>query len=334
MSSYTRFYLKEANLADFEPLERAIADLVKNNSRLEEKEQAAKKEIISKWFNSQFIKWFKSNVDDDKKPVKPHTYSDGEPEFMSGKDIVDFTGFSTDYKGYLNHMIDYFLALGDRELGSILKEPYSTIVSKMSSWDQEMLRRAEEKVDEPTHDLKEGTDYEVISKTKDISGRPMTWVRLLTKKSYKCEGDTMGHCVGTYDPSDRDKVIVSLWNAQLSPKVTLELIKNKNIHQIKGLGNQAPANRYQETTILYVKNLLKKGYKVTGDGENIGMYNYESNYYFSDDPKWQKIYKDIIVPMQQSAFEELKKRIVTVAGEGYNLISSYITGLQKGFRYV
>jgi hypothetical protein len=38
--------------------------------------------------------------------------------------------------------------------------------------------------------------------------------------------------------------------------------------------------------------------------------------------------------MQQSAFEELKKRIVTVAGEGYDLISSYITGLQKGFRYV
>lgn len=332
MSSYTRFYLNEANLAKIDSLEDAIKDLVNNNSVL--KNQASKKEIVLNWFKTQFIKWFKSNVDDDKKPVKPHTYSEGEPEWMSGKDIVDFTGFSNDYKGYLNHMIDYFDTLGDRELGSLFKEPYSTIVSKMSSWDQEMLRRAEKKVDEPTHDLKEGTDYEVISKTKDISGRPMTWVRLLTKKSYKCEGDTMGHCVGRYDPSDRDTVIVSLWNAQLSPKVTLELIKKKNIHQIKGLGNQAPANRYQETTILYVKELLKKGYKVTGDGENIGMYNYESNYYFSDDPKWQKIYNDKIVPMQQKAFEEIKKRIVTVAGEGFDLISSYITGLQKGFRYV
>jgi hypothetical protein len=143
----------------------------------------------------------------------------------------------------------------------------------------------------------------------------------------------MGHCVGGYDPKTPNQDIISLWDNENRPHVTLE-IKKKNIEQIKGNSNQAPAERYQEPTIAFVKNLLNKGYKVTGDGDNIGMAQYESSYYFTDSPEWQQIYTDKIVPMQQSAFEELKKRIVTVAGEGYDLISSYITGLQKGFRYV
>jgi hypothetical protein len=325
MSSYTRFYLKEANLAQIEPLQLSIDKLLDA--------KGVTKEPIRKWFNTQFIKWFKSNVDDDKKPVKPHTYSDGEPQWMSGKDIVDFTGFDNEYIQYLNHMIDYFNTLEDRELGSLFKEPYSTIVSKISSWDQSMAKKAKDAETGPASNLKEGTDFEVLFKTKDSSGRPMTWVKLLSKKSYQCEGDAMGHCVGGYDPNTEDQTILSLWGSDFNPHVTIEIVK-KEIRQIKGKANQAPSSKYQEATISFVRNLLSKGYKVTGDGQFIGMYEYNSDYYFSDDPKWQKIYTDTIVPMQQKAFEEIKKRIVTVAGEGYDLISSYLTGLQKGFRYV
>ena len=325
MSSYTRFYLKEANLAQIEPLQLSIDKLLDA--------KGVNKEPIRKWFSTQFIKWFKSNQDDDKKPVRPHTYTQGEPSWMSGEGIVDFTGFEPNDIEYLNHMIDYFNTLEDIDLAKINKEPYGTIVQKIASWDASMTAKSKQAASAPANSFKEGVDYEPIYKTKDSRNREMTWVKLLSKKAYRCEGEEMGHCVGGYDPKTPNQDIISLWDKENRPHVTIE-IKKKNIEQIKGNSNQAPAERYQEPTIAFVKNLLKKGYKVTGDGDNIGMAQYENGYYFTDGPEWQKIYTDKIVPMQQKAFEEIKKRIVTVAGEGYDLISSYLTGLQKGFRYV
>jgi hypothetical protein len=325
MSSYTRFYLKEANLAQIEPLQLSIDKLLDA--------KGVNKEPIRKWFSTQFIKWFKSNQDDDKKPVRPHTYTQGEPSWMSGEGIVDFTGFEPNDIEYLNHMIDYFNTLEDIDLAKINKEPYGTIVQKIASWDASMTAKSKQAASAPANSFKEGVDYENIYKTKDSRNREMTWVKLLSKKAYRCEGEEMGHCVGGYDPKTPNQDIISLWDNENRPHVTLE-IKKKNIEQIKGNSNQAPAERYQEPTIAFIKSLIKKGYKVTGDGDNIGMAQYESSYYFTDEPEWQQIYNDKIVPMQQRAFEEIKKRIVTVAGEGYDLISSYITGLQKGFRYV
>lgn len=325
MISYTQFYLKEANLAQIEPLQLSI------NKVLDAK--GVNKAPIRQWFSTQFIKWFKSNQDDDKKPVRPHTYTQDEPSWMSGEGIVDFTGFEPDDIEYLNHMIDYFNTLEDIDLAKINKEPYSTIVQKIASWDASMTARSRQAASAPANKFKEGVDYDPIYKTKDGRGREMTWVKLLSKKAYKCEGDEMGHCVGDYDPKAPNQDIISLWDTENRPHVTFE-IKKKDIAQIKGNSNQAPAERYQEPAITFVKNLLKKGYKVTGDGDNIGMAEYESNYYFTDDPKWEKIYNEKIVPIQQSVFEEIRKRIVTVAGEGYSLVESYLSNLQKGFRHV
>lgn len=325
MISYTQFYLKEANLAQIEPLQLSI------NKVLDAK--GVNKAPIRQWFSTQFIKWFKSNQDDDKKPIRPHTYTQDEPSWMSGEDIVDFTGFEPDDIEYLNHMIDYFNTLEDIDLAKINKEPYSTIVQKIASWDAAMTARSRQAAAAPANKFKEGVDYEPIYKTKDGRGREMTWVKLLSKKAYKCEGDEMGHCVGTYDPKTPNQDIISLWDNENRPHVTFE-IQKKDISQIKGNSNQAPAERYQEPTIAFVKSLLKKGYKVTGDGDNIGMAEYEGKYYFTDDPKWEAIYNEKIVPMQQKVFEEIKKRIVTVAGEGFSLVEYYLTNLQKGFRHV
>ena len=325
MISYTQFYLKEANLAQIEPLQLSI------NKVLDAK--GVNKAPIRQWFSTQFIKWFKSNQDDDKKPVRPHTYTQDEPSWMSGEGIVDFTGFEPDDIEYLNHMIDYFNTLEDIDLSKINKEPYSTIVQKIASWDAAMTAKSRQAASAPANDFKEGVDYETIYKTKDGRNREMTWVKLLSKKAYKCEGDEMGHCVGTYDPAKPNQDIISLWDKENRPHVTIE-IQKKDIAQIKGNSNQAPAERYKGPTIALVKSLVKKGYKVTGDGDNIDMAEYEGSYYFTDDPKWEKIYNEKIVPMQQSVFEEIKKRIVTVAGEGYSLVESYLTNLQKGFRYV
>ena len=327
MISYSQFYLKEANVGDIEPLMTAIKQLLDGKK--------VKNEPVRKWFNTQFIKWFKSSEDDDKKPIKKHVYVQGEKEYMSKDDVVDFTGFSTEYKGYLEHMIDYLdKGLSANELNVLYKQPYPIVVKALADNDQAALKKVEEMEDNPPHNLKENTDYEVIVNTEDISGRPMAWVKLLTKDSYQCESNAMGHCVKDYDPATPNQDIISLWNEQLSPKVTLEILNGKEIKQIKGKANLAPANRYQKTTIDYIQKLLKEGYKVTGDGENIGMNEYEGKYYFSEDPKWVKIYNDKIVPMQQRVFEEIKRRIVTVAGEGYSLVESYLTNLQKGFRYV
>lgn len=202
------------------------------------------------------------------------------------------------------------------------------IEDKISKWEKTLAKKMEKAKLSP---LVEGTDFEVISKTKDANGAPMRWVKLLTKAAFKFEGDSMGHCVGGYNPSKKGLTIISLYDSDDLPHVTIE-INEKEIKQIKGKQNAAPIQKYIEPCVKFVRYLTdKQGYTVVGDGDNIGMSGYNGKFYFTDSEAWQKIYSTEIAPKQQKAFEEIRKRIVTVASESYEYVLEYVKPLKSKY---
>jgi hypothetical protein len=319
--NFKSFYLKEANISN----EALLVDELEKS--LSEKGIESSSPIRN-WFKTQYLKWFKSNVDDDKKPITPHQYKEGEPEWMSREGIMDFGGFSDQQKQKISHMIDYFQTLSEIDLKSLYKEPLKVIEDKISKWEKSLSKKMEKAKLSP---LVEGTDFEIITSSKDSNGAPMRWVKLLTKKAFKFEGDSMGHCVGGYNPSKKGLSIVSLYDSDNLPHVTLE-IQGKNIKQIKGKQNAAPIEKYIDACIKFVSYLIdNKQYKVTGDGDNIGMIDYDNEFYFYNSNQWKKIYEEKIAPMQQKKFEELKKRIVEVTSESYTYILEYLKPLESKY---
>lgn len=318
MTSYTHIYLKEANLAQIEPLTLAINQILSDRN--------ITTGPIHKWFNTQFIKWFKSTQDDDKKPITPHKYTEGEPEWMSGKDIVDFTNFNAGSIKYINNIINYFDSLDDHELKSIYKEPYNVVIQKVVSWEEDLK-------DKDIFALNPKVDYKIILKTADNRNNPMIWIKLLSQHALTAEGAQMDHCTGdAYDIDTIGLSMFSLRDEKFNPHITLSC-SHKKIDQIKGHGNSKPAEKYQKPTIEFIKYLMAKGYKVIDDGEGLGMEEYRGVFYFPDDENWVRLYNDIIIPTQRKVIDELRSRLVTVADESVNLVESYINNLRKNIRY-
>jgi hypothetical protein len=313
--------LNEANLASVDPLLSELDDM------LDEKSIEASSPI-RQWFKTQYLKWFKSLQDDDKKPVIPHQYKEGEPEWMSREGVMDFKGFEDEQKQKMSHMIDYFLSLTDIDLKSLYKEPLKVIEDKMSKWEKTLAKKMEKAKLSP---LTENMDFEVIASTKDSNGASMRWVKLLTEKAFKFEGDSMGHCVGGYNPNKSGLSIISLYDEDNLPHVTLE-IQGKNIKQIKGKQNAAPIEKYLEACIKFVRYMTdNQGYKVTGDGDNIGMLEHDDIFYFEDSDSWKEAFNTKILPKQQEALNMIKKRIIEVASESYEYVLEYLTPLRSKY---
>jgi hypothetical protein len=131
----------------------------------------------------------------------------------------------------------------------------------------------------------------------------------------------MGHCVGGYNPADQD--IYSLWDSKDNSHVTVEVTNEsggnvetvdgepyrKNVQQIKGKGNAAPVERYRQPTIDFIK---KMGFNVIGDGDNVGMVEWKSKYYFPDSDEYEHIFQTEIKPMQDKAIADIMARIEEV----------------------
>lgn len=303
-SRITGSLLTEANLFSTEPLEQALEQLLSGK-------QIDSSSPIYNWFMKQYVNWFKSPADDQTKPVKPHEYKEGEPEWAKRKEIKDFAGFDQRQVDELNHIVDYFQTLDQTALKSLYKEPYPVIKRKVQQWDQTLVKKIKTSSKSP---LKEGTDFKPIMNTKDGVGSPSRWVQLLTKAATKFEGDAMGHCVAgdSYKPTN----IFSLYDEDNLPHVTIEADHSgKKIKQIKGKQNRKPVERYIPPTVQFIKALLRKGFKVTGDGHFIGMVGYDGNFYFEDSQEWLKLYKDVILPKQQKTLEEIKARIKNCHGD-------------------
>ena len=231
----------------------------------------------------------------------------------------------------LDHIIDYFNSLSDRDREKIVKKPYDQVEKEVAAWDEKLA-----KAEISETNLKEGTDYEVLYKDGEY-----TWVKLSTKEAYECEGAGMGHCVGGYDPDNPDNTIISLWDKKGEPHVTIEIQAYggnpgnpypddfEEMVQIKGKQNDAPVGKYKDITAKFVKKWLDKGTFneqaknirdlepsriVRNDGKGIGMFRHEGSdgawhWYFLDSKIWDKIYKIDVLPMQQDRKQDILKRI-------------------------
>ena len=313
--------LTEANLTNFTDLLTSI------NAALDIKEipQFAGTETnkVRDWFLKQYVSAIKNDEIDLKNAIKKHEYKDGEPEWMNKPDIMDFTGdLPEDVVDEIGHTVDYFATLEPNDLRKIYKEPYRVIKQKVQEWDRELAASATDsgKEDVEKKKLALGTDYKVV---KQVGG--MKWVKLLTPESKDVEGEFMGHCVGGAGYENKD--IYSLWDSKNRSHVTIEADDNKKtIQQIKGKQNREPNEKYIPASIDFVANAMMQGYKIQGDGENVGMIKHNSDYHFDDlnilpeklrdkavFRQWvDKIFPTEIFPKQQKAIADIAKRIVEV----------------------
>ena len=313
--------LTEANLTNFTDLLTSI------NAALDIKEipQFAGSETnkVRDWFLKQYVSAIKNDEIDLKNAIKKHEYKDGEPEWMNKPDIMDFTGdLPEDVVDEIGHTVDYFATLEPNDLRKIYKEPYRVIKQKVQEWDRELAASATDsgKEDVEKKKLALGKDYKVI---KQVGG--MKWVKLLTPESKDVEGEFMGHCVGGAGYENKD--IYSLWDSKNRSHVTIEADDNKKtIQQIKGKQNREPNEKYLPASIDFVVNAMMQGYKIQGDGENVGMIKHNTDYHFDDlnvlpekfrdkavFRQWvDKIFPTEIFPKQQKAIADIAKRIVEV----------------------
>lgn len=313
--------LTEANLTNFTDLLTSI------NAALDIKEipQFAGSETnkVRDWFLKQYVSAIKNDEIDLKNAIKKHEYKDGEPEWMNKPDIMDFTGdLPEDVVDEIGHTVDYFATLEPNDLRKIYKEPYRVIKQKVQEWDRELAASATDsgKEDVEKKKLALGKDYKVI---KQVGG--MKWVKLLTPESKDVEGEFMGHCVGGAGYENKD--IYSLWDSKNRSHVTIEADDNKKtIQQIKGKQNREPNEKYLPASIDFVANAMMQGYKIQGDGENVGMIKHNTDYHFDDlnvlpekfrdkavFRQWvDKIFPTEIFPKQQKAIADIAKRIVEV----------------------
>lgn len=313
--------LTEANLTNFTDLLTSI------NAALDIKEipQFAGSETnkVRDWFLKQYVSAIKNDEIDLKNTIKKHEYKDGEPEWMNKPDIMDFTGdLPEDVVDEIGHTVDYFATLEPNDLRKIYKEPYRVIKQKVQEWDRELAASATDsgKEDVEKKKLALGKDYKVI---KQVGG--MKWVKLLTPESKDVEGEFMGHCVGGAGYENKD--IYSLWDSKNRSHVTIEADDNKKtIQQIKGKQNREPNEKYLPASIDFVANAMLQGYKIQGDGENVGMIKHNTDYHFDDlnvlpekfrdkavFRQWvDKIFPTEIFPKQQKAIADIAKRIVEV----------------------
>ena len=313
--------LTEANLTNFTDLLTSI------NAALDIKEipQFAGSETnkVRDWFLKQYVSAIKNDEIDLKNAIKKHEYKEGEPVWMDKPDIMDFTGdLPEDVVDEIGHTVDYFATLEPNDLRKIYKEPYRVIKQKVQEWDKELAASATDsgKEDVEKKKLALGKDYKVV---KQVGG--MKWVKLLTPESKDVEGEFMGHCVGGAGYENKD--IYSLWDSKNRSHVTIEADDNKKtIQQIKGKQNREPNEKYLPASIDFVANAMLQGYKIQGDGENVGMIKHNTDYHFDDlnvlpekfrdkavFREWvDKIFPTEVYPKQQKAIADIAKRVVEV----------------------
>jgi hypothetical protein len=198
------------------------------------------------------------------------------------------------FRAEIEHIIDYLENIDEREKIKQLKGNYIQVNNNAKKWTISTQKRIKQK------QIKDEEGLKNIMMFDD----GYRWVQLTTKENCKREGKEMGHCVGGYDPNI--KTILSLRDPKNYPHVTIEIIEN-NIKQIKGKANTAPDMVYRS----YIYQLLEKFPRliVKGDGDKIGMMEYQGAFYIPNTSKWIRIYNDIIIPLQIKKFEELKNRI-------------------------
>lgn len=292
-------YVEALNLYSKDPIIDSIRDILRDKGVDDSR--------VAHWFERAIPKYIESSDEGNHKgfTVVPHTYREGEPEWT--KQSVEFTR-TPEWKDMISHAIDYINSRDEEYKSKIVKKTGRDVLEvEIPQWDDELKSKPAD-----TSDVIEGKDYKVL-KSYD---KGYKIVHITSQQCGKREGNIMGHCAGGYDPTK----LISLWDSKNVPHVTLELANDGSIHQIKGTANTRPLQKY----VPYVIDFIKSGnYEVTGDGDNIGMVEWDNKFYFRDSDKFKELYERVIVPKQKAAIADVMSRITTV-NESYSHVLNYL----------
>ena len=149
-------------------------------------------------------------------------------------DSVDNPGELSVYNNDVRYIADYLN--GSQEIpGNVWEMSWSSVFSLSEDWHEE---------------IKRGIKYTGEYKNKTVVhefGNGFTIVDVDTEHDLETEGDLMGHCVGGYcdDVADGVVTIYSLRDKRNKPHATIEVTRSGSVDQIKGKGNDAPAEKYR-----------------------------------------------------------------------------------------
>lgn len=141
-----------------------------------------------------------------------------DPDWMRKPGLQSFKSLKAAEKDRVGHIADYLNTLDERELSKLPKQTLADIEKKVAEWDK-MLQK---KMGERAKFVNEGRDIETLETFED----GFRVVRLLSKGAYNDEGKCMGHCVGSYDPTEKNRTILSLRGPDGESHATLELVKD------------------------------------------------------------------------------------------------------------
>jgi hypothetical protein len=141
-----------------------------------------------------------------------------DPDWMRKPGLQSFKSLKAAEKDRVGHIADYLNTLDERELSKLPKQTFADIEKKVAEWDK-MLQK---KMGERAKFVNEGKDIETLETFED----GFRVVRLLSKGAYEDEGKCMGHCVGSYNPKNKNQTILSLRGPDGESHATLELFNN------------------------------------------------------------------------------------------------------------
>lgn len=197
-----------------------------------------------------------------------------------------FAKKGSDTPATVEHIIDYLVS--PQAPTRLRKMSYGDAKRKSDEWSKTNQKKgknisdSEEDV-ELVHDFLDGTRI----------------IRLKTKKAYQREGFLMSHCVGGYNPDDKDCAIYSYRDKQNQPHATFEVRQSDGvINQIKGKGNGSIHPKYVHPILAFLKTIGMEIRPV--DMQNLGYYHL---------PKTHLDY------LKRS--EKFNKQITMISGEPY-----------------
>lgn len=138
------------------------------------------------------------------------------------------------YNNDVRYIADYLN--GSQEIpGNVWEMNWQSVFNLSEDWHEE---------------LKRGIKYTGEYKHKEVVyefDNGFTIVDVDTEHDLETEGDLMGHCVGGYcdDVAEGIMTIYSLRDKRNKPHATIEVTDSGFVEQIKGKGNDAPAEKYR-----------------------------------------------------------------------------------------
>jgi len=204
-----------------------------------------------------------------------------EPTEWDIKDIKKGNSYYINFHGseispLLNEIFSiilYFGSLDSKELNKIYKIPFNIALNKANQWNIENKKKFSSLADEKGEHL-------------ERTYSNLKWVRLITPEALHREGDIQKICLedGRYDNkvAKQESFIYSLRNKKDKPYVTIEVLRNGTIEQIKGFKDGKIGIKYNPFVLDFIQNpvdAFPNGFKRINDLNNTTIIEIGKNEY-------------------------------------------------------